>query len=354
MARARWLLLGAALLATSTARAQSGSDVTTAQALFEEGKRLMQDKHFAEACPKLVESQQLDPGGGTLLAIALCHEGEGRLATAWGDFNLAASEARKDHRTDRETAALGHVRALEPRLTRARIVVAMGVPGLQISRDEKPVGSAELGTPLPIDAGDHTFEARAPGKETWHKTITIAGEGKTVDVTVPILEDEPKPPSVAPAPVPTAPSAPPPPAPTALPSTIAPAPTTSATPAPAPPPPSDSGSSMRTAGFVTGGISLAVAAVGFGFGASALSTWHQADTGCNGTVCSNPNAPSQSASAEHAADASSVLVGVGCAGVAVSALLIILAPSSPAKTHSALRVAPMIGLANGLVIGGDL
>ena len=211
MARARWLLLGAALLATSTARAQSGSDVTTAQALFEEGKRLMQDKHFAEACPKLVESQQLDPGGGTLLAIALCHEGEGRLATAWGDFNLAASEARKDHRTDRETAALGHVRALEPRLTRARIVVAMGVPGLQISRDEKPVGSAELGTPLPIDAGDHTFEARAPGKETWHKTITIAGEGKTVDVTVPILEDEPKPPSVAPAPVPTAPSAPPPP-----------------------------------------------------------------------------------------------------------------------------------------------
>ena len=245
MARARWLLLGAALLATSTARAQSGSDVTTAQALFEEGKRLMQDKHFAEACPKLVESQQLDPGGGTLLAIALCHEGEGRLATAWGDFNLAASEARKDHRTNRETAALGHVRALEPRLTRARIVVAMGVPGLQISRDEKPVGSAELGTPLPIDAGDHTFEARAPGKETWHKTITIAGEGKTVDVTVPILEDEPKPPSVAPAPVPTAPSAPPPPAPTALPSTIAPAPTTSATPAPAPPPPSDSGSSMR-------------------------------------------------------------------------------------------------------------
>lgn len=250
--RARYLLAGAALLATSAAHAQSGSDVTTAQALFEEGKRLMQQKHFDDACPKLVESQRLDPGGGTLFAIALCHEGQGKLATAWGDFNLAASEARRDHRSDRESAALEHVRALEPRLARARIVVAAPADALEVLRDGKVVGAAEWGTALPVDPGDHTFDARQPGKQSWHTTVAIAGEGKTIDVPVPALVDEPKPVVAAvptPQPAPTAPQAAPPP--------------------PAPAPQSD-GSSLRTAGWITGGISLAVAGVGLGVGASTL------------------------------------------------------------------------------------
>src|SRR5262249_6130177 len=93
--------------AAGSARAQSsGEDVAAAQALFEDGKRLMQARNYEEACPKLVESQRLDPGGGTLLAIGLCHEGQGRTATAWADFNVALTEARKDRRADREAAAL--------------------------------------------------------------------------------------------------------------------------------------------------------------------------------------------------------------------------------------------------------
>src|SRR6185312_7721257 len=102
MARLPWLASIAVLLASAPALAQSsGADVATAQALFDEGKRLMADKKFAEACPKLVESQRLDPGGGTLLAIALCHEGQGKWATAWGDFNVALSEARRENRAER-------------------------------------------------------------------------------------------------------------------------------------------------------------------------------------------------------------------------------------------------------------
>src|SRR5580704_15970278 len=108
MPSVRWRALGVVFLLAPSAFAQGGEDVTTAQALFDDGKRLMQEGRYDDACPKLVESQRLDPGGGTLLAIALCHEAQGKLATAWGDFNIALSEARKDRRPDRETAATQH------------------------------------------------------------------------------------------------------------------------------------------------------------------------------------------------------------------------------------------------------
>ena len=57
----------------SVARAQA--DVATAEALFREGKRLMEQKSFAAACPKLKESFAQDEATGTLLALALCHQG---------------------------------------------------------------------------------------------------------------------------------------------------------------------------------------------------------------------------------------------------------------------------------------
>lgn len=348
MTRFAWLSLPFVLLAPTIANAQSGGDAATAQALFDEGKRLMQDKHYDEACPKLVESQRLDPGGGTLLAIALCHEAEGKLATAWGDFGLAASEARKDHRADRESAATSHAHALEPRLTRARIVVATPVDGLEVMRDGRAVGSAEWGMGLPIDAGDHAFEAHAPGKTPWRQTVTFAGEGKTIDVAVPALADDVKAVAVPP----------PPPAPVV------------ATPAPAPlpPPPSAApppdvphgsrGAGLRAAGFVTGAVGLVAVGVGAGFGAAAISNWNSAHGACPGNVCRNASDAQQGASAGTSADVSTVLFVVGGVAVAAGLTLVLVAPKSHPSTAvgftPTLRVSPLVGVANGIALGGTL
>ena len=197
MPRVRWPILCATLLASSPVFAQAtGNDAATAQALFDDGKRLMQEGHYDEGCPKLVESQRLDPGGGTLLAIALCHEGQGKLATAWGHFNEALSEARKDHRADRESAAAEHIRALEAKMPRARIVVAKLVDGLEVRRDGAVVGSAQWGTALPIDPGVHRFQASAPGRQTWEMDVTVPAEARQIDVSIPELKAAPE---VAPA-----------------------------------------------------------------------------------------------------------------------------------------------------------
>ena len=69
----------------------SASDEAGARALFAEGRKLVDEGNYAEACPKLAESQKLDPGGGTILNLGICLRQQGRNAEAWETY-LAANE----------------------------------------------------------------------------------------------------------------------------------------------------------------------------------------------------------------------------------------------------------------------
>jgi len=57
-------------------RAQSPGDPINvlADALFRQGRELLEQERFAEACVKLAESQRLDPKLATLMYLADCHE----------------------------------------------------------------------------------------------------------------------------------------------------------------------------------------------------------------------------------------------------------------------------------------
>jgi len=56
----------AVLMASSAAwAAPTPEDVALSEALFREGKTLLQEGKFDLACPKPPESQRLDPAGGT-------------------------------------------------------------------------------------------------------------------------------------------------------------------------------------------------------------------------------------------------------------------------------------------------
>jgi len=116
------------------ARAEGGN-AALAESLFREGKRLSGERKFAEACPKFAESYKLDPGLGTLLNLAICHESEGKPATAWAEFSEASSRAKREGDNDRAQLANEHVRALEPKLAHVSIALAPGaaVPGLVIN-----------------------------------------------------------------------------------------------------------------------------------------------------------------------------------------------------------------------------
>lgn len=352
MARVRVLLLPAMLLFSSRALAQTrGEDLAAAQVMFEDGKRLMAARNYEEACPKLVESQRLDPAGGTLFAIALCHEAQGKTATAWADFNLALGEARKDHRADREKSARDHIHALELKMPRVRIVVASKTDHVEVRRDGALVGAAQWGSAIPIDPGEHRFEASAQGKKGWAQTLVVRGEAQTLDVNIPALEDAPRetPPVVPPTPVPTTTTAPPPaPVPSALPP---PAPdSTHASAVPGAP----ASHATRDWGLLVGGLGLVSVGIGTAFGFTASSKWHDADRACPGGKCTDPQSLRLGADAGRAADFSTGFVLVGAAGVVAAAVLLLLPGDSSGAKTARVRVTPMIGGVNGVSLGGSL
>lgn len=288
-----------------------------------EGRALMDQKKHAEACPKLEESQRLDPGGGTLLNLALCHEAIGRTATAWAELSEALSVARRDRRPDREKLASERMKALEPRLSRLTIVVSANatVQGLVIKRDGTEVGQPAWGTAMPVDPGTHSVEASAPGFAPWSSAVEVGADADQRTLEVPALSPLP-----APEPEPAPPEPALPPAPT-------PAPPPAAPPAPRPLPPPEPSSVPAYAALAVGVIGVAA---GSYFGLSAISKRKDSDAECE-PKCSDRGVELND-QAKTAADLSTISFAVGAAGLGLGAYLLIDAasPSQPAQTSTLL------------------
>lgn len=171
---------------TTVAHAQSTNDEMLAQSLFDEGRALMDAGRYAEACPKLAESQRLDPGAGTLLNLAICHESEGRLATAYTELNASLSLATKDGRRDRESIARKHLAVVTPRIPHVSIHVAEEVDGLEVRLDGGPVRKPAWDVVTGVDPGWHLVEAEAPGFPLYRERIFVQ-ELENKVLTVPSL-----------------------------------------------------------------------------------------------------------------------------------------------------------------------
>jgi tetratricopeptide (TPR) repeat protein len=188
------------------ARAEaSADDKALATTLFREARALMTEGRTPEACAKFEESHRLDPSGGTILNLALCHEKEGKLARSWSEFSEAIAFARRDYRADREAEAQDHANKLEPRLSRLTVVVsdAAKVEGLRVERDGRDLAPPSWSLAIPVDGGAHTVRATAPGRMSWSQSIDVPNEGGAVTIEIPGLALAPPPP---PAPHPPPPS----------------------------------------------------------------------------------------------------------------------------------------------------
>ncbi|MDI1444534.1 hypothetical protein [Polyangium sp. 6x1] len=174
-----------------------------AEALFDEGKWLMDQGRHPEACPKFAESQRLDAGVGTLLNLADCLEKIGRTASAWAEFRAAAYAAREKGQVERETVARERAAALEPRLARLVITApwAEKVQSLEIRKDGQMFGRALWGTAVPVDPGKHVVEALAEGKRPYRVEVEVpGGQAARVTAAIPELADAPAaPPSTKPS-----------------------------------------------------------------------------------------------------------------------------------------------------------
>ncbi|WP_437279241.1 hypothetical protein WME90_01410 [Sorangium sp. So ce375] len=316
LALASVVLASTALLAPAGAAAQGASgDPTLAQTLFEEGRRLMEAKSYAQACPKLAESQRLRPGTGTLLNLALCNEGLGKTATAWGQFKEALFASKKEGNAAREAFAQEHIDALEPRLSKIQLD-AENTPGLLVRIDSNDIPAAALGTPIPIDPGAHEVEATASGYSVWSTTVQVGESADLKTIAVPKL---------LPAPAASKPAGPQLPAPGGAVGDRS------------------GGRGLQTAGYVIGGAGVAVLGVGAVFGILAAGQASDAEKDealCPEKRCT-PEGRDEIDAAETKALVSTIGVGVGVAALAAGAILVLT--SGPSRTASASAAAARQG-----------
>jgi tetratricopeptide (TPR) repeat protein len=192
--RARWgtLIAAGVLLGASLVHAEPLSNVApAARARFDEGRALMTKKDYAGACVKFEESQRIDPGGGTLLNLALCNERMGRTATAYVYFTEALQLAHRDDRADRAEFATQHIEALRSRLSYLRVVVpeVARVPGFKVMLNGAPIDEATWSERMAVDPGDQIVEAMAPNKRGARLTMTVNGDGEESEIVVDALPD---------------------------------------------------------------------------------------------------------------------------------------------------------------------
>jgi hypothetical protein len=184
----RTLLTLAALLfcVSSAGRAHADEASERAEKLFQRARTLMGENDFATACPLLEEAYGLDHGGGTLLALALCHEGEGKLATALAEFKESSKVAVRTQRSDRVLLAESHVQELEAKVSRIKVKPPSPEPaGFVVLLDGKVVEHATFVAGVPVDPGPHVVVARASGEGDWSQKLTIGEGSKPVVVEVP-------------------------------------------------------------------------------------------------------------------------------------------------------------------------
>ncbi len=299
-------------------------DEVLAEALFREGKDLMRTKDYARACPKLAESYRQDPATGTLLALGMCQEQSGLLASAWTTYSAVVGRAQREGQKDRENAAKQRVAALEPRLSKLTLEVPpelARLPGFMVLRDGAPVPEAAWGSAMPVDPGRHVVEATADGRARWEQAVTFSADAdrKTVRVALP---EAGQPAVVAPA---------------HAASHEEPASNSAAARE------DEHGRSnpVRTVGWVVGGVGLAAVGVGAYFGVRAMGLHDDAkqDGHCSEADGCDAKGQDLVSQAKDAASVANVLYVSG--GLLVAAGITLYLVGAPADTSSAsVQLAP--------------
>ena len=321
--RARRLSKPAALAGLVTLAAESptfaqGQDSAASETLFRDGKRLLDQKDYERACPKLAESFRLEPATGTLLALAMCHEGQGRIATAWAEYADAAARARREGRPDREQAAREWAGALESRLSTMTISVsdaAAKTAGLEVKRDGVVVGTGAWGTAVPVDPGEHVIEAVAPGKKPWTRTVAVRAASSRETLMVPALEDVSR----------------------------------------SQPLPVEEGkrgiSPLQQTGLVFGGLGVVALGVGTFYGLQAIRKNDNSKAGCDDTGC-DPAAKQERLEARTAGNVSTFSF-IGGGALVIGGAVMYFAGASSAPKHG-VRVLPAAGRATlGVAVAGS-
>jgi hypothetical protein len=284
-----------------------------AEALFIEGRKLFDERKFAEACDKLAESHQRSPSLKALGLLAGCHEEQGRTATAYREY-LDAAERARTLGDPRESFARKRAETLKAELPVVHIEVTKPEPGLSITQNGKAVeGALEE---IYVDPGPVEIVAQAPKKKAWRTQVTAAAKAR-VSVIIPELAPEVDPSALK-------------------------------TPAPRPASPPPGLPAMRVGGIVSGAVGVVALAVGSGLGVKAIQ---QTKASRKNDICNEENLCTDEGAelrnnARTSANLSTAFFAVGVAGVVAGAVLFFI-PSGANKPRAATALPVRVSFSGG-------
>jgi hypothetical protein len=177
----------AVIVSTSTASAQVPSEpLATAAQLFEQGRELVKQGRYPEACRRFERSYELDPAVGTQLNVADCLERRGELRKAFQMFHDAADAYTRAGSLTRAKFALDRADAVAAKLGTVIVSIAeLDVPLLAVTIGGHPV------TPAPVirdlyEPGSKAIVVTAPGRTPFEKTVDVK-PGAQISIYVPPL-----------------------------------------------------------------------------------------------------------------------------------------------------------------------
>ncbi len=299
------VVAGVLLLASPPAHAQG--QPALADDLFRSARQLLEQGKVAEACSRFAESQRLDPKPGTLLNLGLCHEREGRNATAYAEVTEATQQLARLGDKEREALARTRLEAIAPNVAKVAIVLPPDSPVDRLMIDDHEVGRAAWSIPIPLDPGPHKVTASASGRRSSTQSIDVGRTGGVVRLELAPLELE------------AAPVAPP-----------APSRGTEE--------PVATSSGKRTASLVVLGTGAVALGLGTFFGLRAVSAKSDVDAGCPSTKGCNDAGLDAVDSGRTSATISTVAFGVGLVAVGVGIYLFATSGSSRGAPARAMSV----------------
>ncbi len=324
------IALCAAILLVSAPVA--AGDTATAEAMFRQGRQLMDQGKYAEAIESFNDSDKAEPSVGAKLNLGDCYERLGKTATAWAKYGEAKVLAQRLGQPDREKLATTAETRLLAKLSYLTINVATPRPdGLKVVSNDAVVGSGRFGVAVPVDPGQYRIEATAPNHQAYHTVVVVGAERDRQVVNVPaliLLPPEQRQPTGGDQPT------------------------------------DGRRSAHLTAAWITGGVGLAGLIVGAALGGAAASKWSDAQDKCapietgDWENCTTDDGPSLRDDAKLMADISTAGFIIGGAGIVTAITLWLTAPSGPEEQPDragwSVKFAPVVSdQAAGMWVVGE-